>query len=608
MKNDIKKIALALLMLTVFVSGNLAFAADTGVTGFDIQRFRPTIDRTGTFNVYGSRILTNKLPSFGLDFNFAQSLFEITSATGGNTQLVNRFLTIDATAAIGFADRVTVGFDVPVHARIWEMYTTNATNITTSGLGDVRLAAKGLVLADKGNIPGVAIFAFGDLPTGSNAKFAGNKSFAGGGTIIVDKAFPNLRDFYITGNVGVEYAPSLELAQRKFGSMATFGLGAMMPIAKGFEILAEGNGSLVLRDMDRRTTPITIMGGANYRLPLGLSARIGGGASILNAVAGPKYTITAGVGYDMGKSFEADKERRKLALVEVKHQKEKAAFAQRMASMQNVKPIQFSSFDLAEINAAIALPKSQIFELADTCPPPDQFNAEVDDPACQKIFKLREAAISCPPPDKFIAGVDPLECQKIFELGLVEVSPTEPFKVFVLGEPVYNEYMLVESASEAAIFELKIPDADKQRLIAAKKKLDAGVPAAKIKELRSFAIFQGTKYSEVNGTMVWFNENSKTLRRDQEVTLQRIAKDISKYKDIEIVAVTGFADPEAERAEGLAVARAEAVKKYLEMRGISAKRLEIYDGNVSPEDFIRFGKYPSIERCVIVNVKKVVSK
>ncbi len=305
-----KKRLVSTLFVAALLIASTAHAADTGIVGFDIQRFRPTFDRSGILTVYGSRTLTHLRPTFAIDADYAQSLFAIRAAGGGSTQLIKKMLTADVTAGIGFFDRIDIGFDVPVHAYVSEMYTVNASTITTVGLGDIRFALKGRALADKGNLPGIAILGFVDAPTGNDKKFMGNKGISGGAKIIVDKAFLGLRDTYITANVGYSLLPDQTIGGRKFGDELTFGLGAMVPVYKGLEVMAEANGSIVMRDIDRRTSPLIVMGGLSYRLPMGLSFRAAGGASVLNAAGGPKFTVTAGIAFDLGKSFDADRTRR----------------------------------------------------------------------------------------------------------------------------------------------------------------------------------------------------------------------------------------------------------------------------------------------------------
>lgn len=296
------KAALVILIATicVFASPSL-LAQSTGLSGYNLQLFRPTVDGKGVITVNGSGVLGHLQPHVGFYSNFSQGLLTATTPVGNRLEIVDSFLTGDVVASIGLWDRVNVGVDIPVFFFERGRNFNTAAVFDTYGVGDARLDIKVQALRDRPRMPGVALLSSVYLPTGETSKFTGYKNVGYQGTVIVDKEFDC---FYVAANIGYRFAWQQTAANIDYDDELTFGAGVVVPLPlqdRSVELIAEIYGSSVIKDPKEITTPVEALGGVRAHFGNGLALTVAGGAGLTDGAGSPTYRVLAGITYTFGR-------------------------------------------------------------------------------------------------------------------------------------------------------------------------------------------------------------------------------------------------------------------------------------------------------------------
>ena len=140
----------------------------------DVQRYHPTFDTLGGFQVESSRVLDLWQPAFGLHFNYANrplSQFEIVD---GLRQVVNApvndLFAMDLQAAVGlrYADvAIVVPVTLAMKSSSDAVYGLPHLSEPYAGVGDIRFALKGALIDSRNHPVGLALLLPVSLPTGN---------------------------------------------------------------------------------------------------------------------------------------------------------------------------------------------------------------------------------------------------------------------------------------------------------------------------------------------------------------------------------------------------------------------------------------------------------
>ena len=140
----------------------------------DVQRFHPTFDTQGGFQVESTEVLDLWHPAFGLHFNYANRALAQYTVTDGQREFANALVgdlfAMDLQAALGFR-YVDVGLIVPVTLVMKDKSDGDHYGYpdygTFSGAGDIRLGAKAAFL-DPDEFPvGLGLLLPFSFPTGN---------------------------------------------------------------------------------------------------------------------------------------------------------------------------------------------------------------------------------------------------------------------------------------------------------------------------------------------------------------------------------------------------------------------------------------------------------
>ncbi len=283
---------------------------------FDVQAFRPVGAPRDLVIVSQSRPMGEYDPSrpLELDKSIAVSggaflnlaldpLVLVAAGTHSKAlSVVGNRLQLDAMASVGLFGWLEFGVGMPL---VLAQAGDNLEAIGTEGFvqsftpGDLRLNGKVAVPGLRRSKPEDAGFGsaltFGvGLPTGLQEAFAGDGELTGNLGLILDYRFES--GALLALNTGMWLRPEREFAGVQWGSSATFGLGAELPLIRGWGINAVGmlSGSTPLKKLpeDPRQIPAELLVGLRwYNTALGLHVTVGGGGGCGCSLTAPTMRL-----------------------------------------------------------------------------------------------------------------------------------------------------------------------------------------------------------------------------------------------------------------------------------------------------------------------------
>ncbi|AKJ07986.1 outer membrane protein OmpA-like peptidoglycan-associated protein [Archangium gephyra] len=283
---------------------------------FDVQAFRPVGAPRDLVIVGQSRPMGDYDPSRPLELDksiavsggafFNLALDPLTLVAAGThskaVSVVGNRLQLDVMASVGLFGWAELGVDMPL---VLAQAGDNLEAIGTEGFiksftpGDLRLNGKVAVPYLRRSKPEDAGFGsaltFGmGLPTGLQEAFAGDGAVTGNLGLILDYRFES--GALLALNSGLWLRPDYEFAGVQWGSSATFGLGAELPLIRGWGINAVGmlSGSTPLKKLpeDPRQIPAELLVGLRwYNTALGLHVTVGGGGGCGCSLTAPTMRL-----------------------------------------------------------------------------------------------------------------------------------------------------------------------------------------------------------------------------------------------------------------------------------------------------------------------------
>ncbi|MBF0492831.1 MAG: OmpA family protein [Deltaproteobacteria bacterium] len=268
---------------------------------FGLNFFKPAMDDSEYYSVYGSPTLQQGKFHFGLWFDYARRPYEV-----GNSNFVRQsgisdnVLIADALASYGVLNWLDVGIRMPVY--LWESINAPALGRLDEAhteMGDLEFALKFKILDRKKHHVGVSLLPYLSIPSATNAatNFTGNGDFSGGGKLIVD--FKPHKRVSVAANVGYEMrSPVLDVAGHLIDDQFQGGLGVSVDaLPKKLKVIAEAEVKTVKFFEDRRTSPLEARLGGRYSFKNGIDVNFGGGMGMTNGITAPAYRAFTGVTY-----------------------------------------------------------------------------------------------------------------------------------------------------------------------------------------------------------------------------------------------------------------------------------------------------------------------
>lgn len=277
------------------------YTGDTGLMGTNRQLFQPVADQTGIYNLVGTEIP----PSLKLRTGFATSFGNtsdtvVVPATGRQVEILDYFWQGDFMAASGYWDHWSAGLTLPV------LFVENGTNFntlqsfTTSALGDLRLDLKYRFAKETQKFPAVAFFSRFSFPTGSQAKWTGERGVTWDYRIVAEKSFEvRGSKFDVLGNVGFKIRKNVRVLSSEFGDAFTFGVGGRYQLPwqnKTWAVESELVGEKFFSDTRVSSVPLEIrFGGRKEFTKKPAQIFFGVGKGLTNAVGSPTFRVFGGV-------------------------------------------------------------------------------------------------------------------------------------------------------------------------------------------------------------------------------------------------------------------------------------------------------------------------
>lgn len=287
---------------TVLFITSPAVAGDTGLSGFNNQLFRPTVDGYGLYNTNASKVLPHLTYSFGFSTNFSRNLMNVyMPARRSNTSLISNDFAGDFCAAIGLFNFIDTGIDIPVTFYEDGTNYNSLQSYNAAAIGDIRFDAKFKLMEDRAKSVGIALLSSATFPTGSRSKFTGDKGLTWEGKLIVDKTFKLLS---LYANMGYRFVKSVNVLATNIDDRITYSGGVSVPIPLGdrsWSALFEVAGETIAKDIKEMSSPLEIRGGVRKEFDSGLTLNFGGGGGVVNAFGSPDFRLFAGISFNLAK-------------------------------------------------------------------------------------------------------------------------------------------------------------------------------------------------------------------------------------------------------------------------------------------------------------------
>lgn len=286
-----------------------AFAADTGLRGFNIQHFHEPSDLSGIHTLYGTRTLGHLKPALRLAVNSAKGLARVRNDIGNDFNVVGTTIIGDVSAAIGLGRCVDVGVIAPLVLYEDELDVNTLVRSRGGGVGDLLLDAKFRLMEDRQKRVGLGLVSRMSLPTGDEQQFTGWGKPTGEFRLVLDKA---IGPIYAVANAGLRIAPKINVVNASSGvpwnftedDRLTFGAGLQysLPLQRrSWDIQASIYGENVLGHANELSTPLEMGSGIMKRFANGMAVGAGGGFGLTSALGSPSYRAFASVAFNAGR-------------------------------------------------------------------------------------------------------------------------------------------------------------------------------------------------------------------------------------------------------------------------------------------------------------------
>ncbi len=269
----------------------VATALAQDLPAVDAQNFDPTIDPTWTLWT-DETIVDEALGGSGkVLFQYLDSPLVYDYDDGERVELVESLVQMDVLGSVG-VNKLRLGLDVPV------MLTgTSATNAAPTGLGDVALELKGM-LVDRELAPaGVGLLARAELPTASSELPVGNDGLGWEVQAMLDT---RQGPVVVAANLGTRGVPTTELETFTYDDQFFYraGLGVSPKDRVGASLDLAGSAVYGEPLEAAGTTPLEALLGGWWRLDSDVVLRGGVGRGLTSGIGSPELRVVFGMGWE----------------------------------------------------------------------------------------------------------------------------------------------------------------------------------------------------------------------------------------------------------------------------------------------------------------------
>lgn len=295
-------------------------AAPAGAQEFDVQTFNPGPSQTT--NYLGQRsaeILRGGQWEAGFLLNYASHPLVLRDNLENDrvVDIVSHQMVFNALFAVGIADRLEIGIDVPL------ILLQNGDDVGVVpgadgnqggfGIGDIRIVPA-INLFDQhrknGGQGGAALTLIGDiyLPTGRDQDWQG-ESLRGHPELVFDYAFAN--DLKFSVGMGILFRQANQLLNLGINEAFTYGVGVDIPVnaPDTLHVLLEAQGQVtvsgdLLGDTEER--PLEVRAGARFFTASNVAITGGVGLGLIEGAGVPDLRAILGVAYASSESMDRD--------------------------------------------------------------------------------------------------------------------------------------------------------------------------------------------------------------------------------------------------------------------------------------------------------------
>ncbi len=308
-------------MACAMLSG-AAHAQDAQSGEFSVQRFAPAPGPGNYVTVEGLRWTGKKAWSVGLYGNYSNSPFMVRSCKSytdcdnpnalqkNDVSVIKDMITADMIASFAPIERLQIGLRVP-----FSYVNGDGINASTglpatdglkgAGLGDPMLQAKMRFIGDAKSVMGLGGTAFFTAPVGkamAEGKYIGDESFVAGLRGIADAQLGALG---LAANVTGLYRKAGRLGSTEIGSEFRYGIAAGYKFSPVVRAIVEGFGSTKFSDKNG-TNSLEVDPALRIRpMQSKLEFTVGGGAGVIQGVGVPKFRGFVGIMY-INESVDSD--------------------------------------------------------------------------------------------------------------------------------------------------------------------------------------------------------------------------------------------------------------------------------------------------------------
>ena len=298
---------ISLILFVILCTPNRVYG---GLPEIELQQFKPAPGASDYLNLFGTTPLPHLSLNYGLYMNMADAPLRMSAPGNPKHRTVDTQFTFDLLVAAGFFDLMEVGLVLPVTAYMksegLEPFTDSEGNLlsgdqlSTAGLGDIRLSVKGTFLNIIEDPVGLALILIGYFPTGDEGSFKGDQSMGIEPKVALE--IPIKLNFRLALNIGFKLRKgTADFRGHLIGNELTYGLGASIPIF--FERLAliiEFDGALSFTDDTYGITEVKIpfeaIAGLRYELNEYITISGGMGGGFTKGYGTPSFRWFLGVG------------------------------------------------------------------------------------------------------------------------------------------------------------------------------------------------------------------------------------------------------------------------------------------------------------------------
>jgi OmpA-OmpF porin, OOP family len=297
----------SLLVAVLLSAGAQAQPARTD-RSFEVQLWQTAIGPQPYFTLDAAEVPGHLQFSLALSTSYQRNPFTLYTVQGENqmeasVEVVRDQVTSELAAAIGIADRLQLGFALPVAVfqdgqDFTEMGVASGYTLSGASPGDLRLEAKYKI----GRLGPSQELAFAiapglTLPTGDQRKFTGDRNVTGRVRALSELRLGAARAGAMLGVLLRQ--PSSNFAA-EVGNQLLYAAAVDYRVHKGVSLLAEVLGRSGLSDFAKRyvdANPVELDAGMRVALPKLVTLTLGGGLGLVRGIGSPKFRAFLALGW-----------------------------------------------------------------------------------------------------------------------------------------------------------------------------------------------------------------------------------------------------------------------------------------------------------------------